>query len=247
LGAAPRTLENATFVINDPRDRSTTSPLFRQIAHARRVQCHESIARMTSNPDQMNKWQRMRAFWLSDHAIIRKALPNIYKIDDDIIRGGHPDAARLEKLKKAGVKSILNLRGDFDTIANGIEKRACDALDLKLSFVALRATALPGRSALLETIERLQDLPRPIFIHCKSGADRTALALVLYLVTFKGIDIKAARRTAFKFKYGHIRWSRARILHDFLDAFEHAAEKSGITLADWIAQEYDPKLIAIRR
>lgn len=202
---------------------------------------------MTSKPDKVNTWQGMRAFWLTDHAIIRKALPNIYRIDDDLIRGGHPDAARLAKLKKAGVKSILNLRGDVDTVANAIERRACKALGLKLSFVALRATALPDRSALLETIDRLRDLPRPIFVHCKSGADRTALALVLYLVTLKGVDVKTARRTAFRFKYGHIRWSRARVLHDFLDAYEDAAEKSGITLADWIAREYDPSLVAQRR
>jgi protein tyrosine phosphatase (PTP) superfamily phosphohydrolase (DUF442 family) len=186
------------------------------------------------------KLHMMRAFWISDHAAVRKLLPNIYEVDEGIIRGGHPDRARLKKLKNAGIKSILNLRGDFDTAPNIIEKAACAELDLGLAFVALRATAPPEPPQLLQAIDLLKNLPRPLFVHCKSGADRTALAMVLYLVIIKGIDIKVARRMCFKFKYGHIRWSKAKILHQFLDSYESAAERSPISLEEWIAKQYDP-------
>jgi len=185
----------------------------------------------------------MRAFWLTDHGIVRKVLPNIYKVDENMIRGGHPDRARLEMLKDAGVKAILNLRGDVDTVSNNLEKQVCTELGLPLVFVPLRATAAPASAPLLQTIALLRDLPRPFFVHCKSGADRTALAVVLYLVVIKGVDIQSARQEAFKLKYGHIRWSKARILHQFLDSYEGAAKQRPITLEDWIASEYHPDLL----
>lgn len=192
---------------------------------------------------QVDKLRMMRAFWLTDHGIIRKILPNTYEIDAHMIRGGHPDRARLVKLKDRGIKAILNLRGDFDTVSNNLEKQVCAELGLQLAFVPLRATAAPEVAPLLQTIAYLRDLPRPFFVHCKSGADRTALAVVLYLVAIKGVDIGTARRQAFKFKYGHIRWSKARILHRFLDAYEEAAKRAPIALEDWIASEYRPDLL----
>ena len=192
---------------------------------------------------QLETFRMMRAFWLTDHGIVRKVLPNIYKVDENMIRGGHPDRARLEMLKDAGVKAILNLRGDVDTVSNNLEKQVCTELGLPLVFVPLRATAAPASAPLLQTIALLRDLPRPFFVHCKSGADRTALAVVLYLVVIKGVDIQSARQEAFKLKYGHIRWSKARILHQFLDSYEGAAKRRPITLEDWIASEYHPDLL----
>ena len=192
---------------------------------------------------QVDKFRMMRAFWLTDHGIVRKILPNTYEIDADMIRGGHPDRARLVKLKERGVKAILNLRGDFDTVSNNLEKQVCAELGLQLAFVPLRATAAPEVAPLLQTIAYLRDLPRPFFVHCKSGADRTALAVVLYLVVIKGVDIQSARQETFKLKYGHIRWSKARILHQFLDSYEGAAKRRPITLEDWIASEYHPDLL----
>ena len=190
-----------------------------------------------------DKLHKMRAYWLSDHAIVRKILPNIYSVDEDMIRGGHPHRDRLKMLQDAGVQAILNLRGDFDTAANNLEKQVCAELGLRLDFVALRATALPERDALLQTIALLHDLPRPFFVHCKSGADRTALSVVLYLVIIKGVDIKTARQRAFKLKYGHIRWSKAQILHKFLDAYEAATQRAPISLEEWITSEYHPDQI----
>ena len=191
----------------------------------------------------VKKLRMMRAYWLSDHAIVRRILPNIYSVDENMIRGGHPHRDRLKMLQDKGVQAILNLRGDFDTVSNNLEKQVCAELGLRLDFVALRATALPKPDALLETIALLRYLPRPFFVHCKSGADRTALAVVLYLVVVKGVNIKTARQRAFNLKYGHLRWSKARVLHRFLDAYEAAAQQQPILFEEWITSEYDPDKI----
>lgn len=219
-----------------------TKPHDHHDAHPRKTPV-TSLRRSRVSHSQIEKFRMMRAFWLTDHGIVRKLLPNTYDIDAEMIRGGHPDRARLHKLKARGVKAILNLRGDFDTVSNTLEKQVCAELGLQLAFVPLRATAAPEVAPLLQTIACLRDLPRPFFVHCKSGADRTALAVVLYLVVIKGVDIGTARRQAFKLKYGHIRWSKARILHRFLDAYEAAAKRGPITLEDWIASEYHPDLL----
>lgn len=180
----------------------------------------------------------LRRYWWDDHAWLRALLPNFYKVDDDVYRSNHPGLRALRRARARGVRSVLSLRGDADITPNIIERDAAARLELDLRFIRMRTTILPARKALLELVHQLRVMPKPVLVHCKSGADRTGLAITIYLHVIKGQPIARARR-ALNWRYAHFSWGRAGIVHRLLDAYaaEHAA--TGIGFEEWVATRYD--------
>jgi protein tyrosine/serine phosphatase len=175
---------------------------------------------------------------MRDHAVLRAVLPNVYRVDQDVWRGAHPGRGQLARLKARGVATIVNLRGDADSVPNAVERAACAELGIPLHFLAMSAGKPPRPEALQELLMILRDAPKPLFLHCKSGSDRTALAVTLYRHVLRGVPMPEARR-AFSLRYGHNRWGKARVLHRFLDTYEAARDESGIGFEDWLAAAYD--------
>ncbi len=189
-------------------------------------------------PEDFPPFRRFWRYWMRDHASVRVVLPNTYRVDDDLWRGGHPGRGQLKRLKARGIRTILNLRGGGDTVANATERALCAELGLPILYLEMRASALPKREVLQDLLTLLREAPKPLFLHCKSGADRTALAVTLYLHVIRGLPLSKARR-AFSWRYGHIRWGKARALHQFLDAYAAAHDATGIGFEDWLANHYD--------
>lgn len=188
-------------------------------------------------------FHRFWQYWMRDHASVRVVLPNTYRVDADVWRGGHPGRGQLKRLKAQGIATILNLRGGHDTVSNATERALCAELDLPLLHLGMRATALPRREVLQDLLTLLREVPKPVFLHCKSGADRTALAVTLYLHVIKGQPLAEARR-AFSWRYGHIRRGKARPLHQFLDAYAAAQAETGIGFEEWLDRHYDPAALS---
>lgn len=190
--------------------------------------------------------RRVWAYWLRDHAALRAVLPNAYRVDEDLWRGAHPGRRQLARLRAAGVASVLNLRGGGNTVPNAEERAACDALGLPLHHLSMKASAPPPPEVVADLLTLLRGMPKPLFVHCKSGADRTALAVTLHLHVIRGLPLAEARR-AFSWRYGHVRWGKARVLHRFLDAYAAAHADTGIGFEDWLADVYDPASPRIAR
>jgi protein tyrosine/serine phosphatase len=174
-----------------------------------------------------------------DHAWVRLLVPNLYRIDEDLWRSNQPGRRRLMRMKTMGIRSVLSLRGDSFDAASLVEKDAAAEVGIPLDFVRMRAQKLPRPEVLLEAIAKVRDLPKPLLIHCKSGADRTGLMVTIYLHAIKGVPLGQARR-ALSWKYAHASWGRAGIVHTVLDAYAAAHDETGIGFEDWVATAYDP-------
>jgi len=117
-----------------------------------------------------------------------------------------------EKFDSFGIKSVLNLRGKnpgknwYDQELNTCATRNVRHYDIPLS--AGRDVSL---DRLNELVEILKTAPKPLLIHCKSGADRTALGAALYHLAIEG-EIPDVADDELTMWYGHIPFITPHVL-----------------------------------
>jgi protein tyrosine/serine phosphatase len=105
--------------------------------------------------------------------------------------------------ERYGIKTIVNLRGAnkaewYREEVAAARIQGIKLIDFKMS--AGKALTLDQNHAL---IALLREAPKPILIHCKSGADRTGLVSVIYLQQVAGIDEETAEGQL-SLRFGHI-------------------------------------------
>ena len=119
-------------------------------------------------------------------------------------RSAQPSGGDLDRwVAGTGIRSVINLRGEHVGMDWYDEELAASArLGLvHYDFAMSAGRALP-RPRAEELVALLRSAPKPVLIHCKSGADRTGLASALLLSTL-GQDEDAAE-AQISFRYGHI-------------------------------------------
>lgn len=178
-----------------------------------------------------------RKFYWQDHHILRNVWLNFDQVDDGVYRSNQPDVRRYRALQEFGIKSILNLRGEKPQPFYEVIEKSCTALGLNLYTVNdLRAHRAPLPERMIEVLDILNTVERPILMHCKSGADRTGLASMIYLMDRYGLSVEDTREQL-SAKYVHFRWSKTGILDLMMDEYEKVEHRIGIR--DWIETEYD--------
>lgn len=102
-----------------------------------------------------------------------------------------------------GIKSVLNLRGK-NPDAGWYQEEILAAQSLGLRHYDYGISA--GRDVADHDVEKILDIlreaPKPILIHCKSGADRTSLVAALYLFRLECRTAEEAERQL-SLWYGH--------------------------------------------
>lgn len=199
---------------------------------------HDKIETIDNLPPPPSTWGYILGFVWRDHAFVRFLYPNWHKVDKDLYRSAHPSPRRLRIAKRSGIQSVLSLRGKAANTPNVIEWHAAAQVDLPVEAVRMRAVSLPCPTTLLHLVTLLRDMPKPMLVHCKSGSDRTGLAVVLYLHVVRGLPLHEARR-ALSLRYGHWSFGSAGVMHRLLDAYGSAHVATGIEFEDWVRQNYD--------
>lgn len=121
-----------------------------------------------------------------------------------VYRSNQPDAAEIADYKERyGIKSIINLRGREEK-ARWYTQEIAAAKTLGLNHIDFGMSAsrelTPQEARQLTAI--LRDVPKPVLIHCRSGADRTGLASVIYLNRIANVDEDTAERQL-SIRFGH--------------------------------------------
>ncbi len=178
-----------------------------------------------------------RRYWLTDHGFLRAVWRNFHKLDNDVWRHNHPSPARLAQLKAMGAASVLSLRGPDNPLSK-MEAQACADAGLAFHAVPLRAMDLPKKQSLLDLLDALRDMPKPLVVHCKSGSDRTGLAATIYLHAIKGQPLAQARKQI-SVRYFHNPLGKARVVNHFLDTYARANATTGISFEDWARDTYN--------
>jgi protein tyrosine/serine phosphatase len=153
---------------------------------------------------------------------------NIHTVErGELYRSAQLDGPALEAvIRKDGIATVLNLRGaNPGTPWYAQELAATAAAGAAHLDLALSANRKPDEKTLRRLIEILHTAPRPLLIHCMSGADRSGLAAALYdLLEAHEPPGEAAEQLSFR--YGHFPWLTSR--SGAMDAtFWAVADKAG--------------------
>jgi hypothetical protein len=158
---------------------------------------------------------------------------NFYTIQEGILyRSAQPSGKQLfGVVQKYNIRSVINLRGaQRGESWYDIEKAVSDRLGLQRVDIEMSANRLPHRDDLIQLLDAYRDLPRPILIHCKAGADRTGEAAAIFAMD----HLKWSRRKAaaqLDPLFGHLR--------DFTPAKDYFIREV-YQGEDWARNTYDP-------
>ena len=122
-----------------------------------------------------------------------------------VYRSAQLDATALTKvIEQNGIKSILNLRGGHSSSGwYNAETNAARQLGVRYYDYELSASEELTDGQMNELVTMIGNAPKPLLIHCKSGADRTGLVGALYLYNFEGKSAEVASEEL-TLLYGHV-------------------------------------------
>ena len=143
-------------------------------------------------------------------------------MSERLYRGAQPRDGGLTKLRELGINTVINLRGaSARTRAQEAEARA---LGLNYFNVALPNWGRPQDSRVQRILEIIAAPENGrVFIHCRTGVDRTGTIVALYRMTHEGWSTSDALAEAERSGMHRIQfWMR-----DYVEDYGDRLEKQG--------------------
>lgn len=108
-------------------------------------------------------------------------VPNFATVEPGLYRGGQPSELGFEELSRRGVKTVINLRDDAWPNERQIVEQA------GMNYVRIGTNAAYVEPAKIDQcLAQITSAPRPIFVHCRQGRDRTGLEIAVYRIVMQG-------------------------------------------------------------
>jgi protein tyrosine/serine phosphatase len=152
-------------------------------------------------------------------SITAAEIPNFHRVDSNLYRGARPRESEevYLKLARLGIRSILNLEREAEagrerSLVELVNPRLSNQGSPRLEFISFPIggslkSFVTGWAhlRLRELFKRLGQAPKPIFLHCHYGKDRTGAVVIVYKLRLKQANsleesYQEARR------YGFGRW-----------------------------------------
>jgi tyrosine-protein phosphatase SIW14 len=106
-------------------------------------------------------------------------VPNAGKISEVLLRGAQPSTQGLVELKKLGVTTIVDLRGNRGPVAR--ERALAESLGMRFIDIPVNGGSPPANAQVAEFLKLFQQAePQKIFVHCYFGSDRTGVMVAAY-------------------------------------------------------------------
>jgi protein tyrosine phosphatase (PTP) superfamily phosphohydrolase (DUF442 family) len=174
-----------------------------------------------------------------DHGIFRMLYVNKHRLSPKAWRSAQPAPHQIRRFADAGIRTIVNLRGERDCGSYWLERRACERLGVKLVNFQIRSRAAPTRGELYGAKRLFDEIEYPMLMHCKSGADRAGLMSVLYRFVHEGEPLEQAKKEL-SLRYGHIRQAHTGILDYFFERYLADNALRPMPFFEWVDTVYDP-------
>jgi protein tyrosine phosphatase (PTP) superfamily phosphohydrolase (DUF442 family) len=112
-------------------------------------------------------------------------IPNGGKITAVLYRGAQPREQGLSELKKLGITTIIDLRGE-DAEKIRWERRTAESLGMRFVNIPVSGWSPPTDEQVVQFLSLVRSDPaQKIFVHCRFGDDRTGVFVAAYRMTFE--------------------------------------------------------------
>lgn len=187
--------------------------------------------------------QRLGAWWrmlFGDYAVFRWFFNLRREFAPGVYRSGHPMPYQLRRAARDGVKTVLSLRTpDPQLASNRLEWDAARRCGMRVVHLPLASREAPFPAEILGLVAAFQQLDHPLWIHCKSGADRVGFAAAVYRLAVLHRPISDARRELRFWWHGHVRQARTGILDAVLRCYAQANARRPVDFVAWVRSSYD--------
>lgn len=143
-------------------------------------------------------------------------VPNSGKINEHLYRGAQPRDPGLLALKKLGITTIVNLRGE-DPERFGWEEKRAESLGIRFIHIPVPGWSPPTNEQIAQFLSIFRDRPEEkVFVHCRFGDDRTGVFVASYRMAFEKLPADQALREMYHFGFnGFWHPSMAAYVRDF--------------------------------
>lgn len=114
----------------------------------------------------------------------------IRKINNELTIAPQLTLEQLNQIAQEGFKSVLNLRSPDETGFLSSEQQQAESLGLFYVNIPVNLEAI-NDDVITEVIKQINQLPKPIVVHCDSGIRAAALVLI-YIDTQQGATLEQA-------------------------------------------------------
>jgi tyrosine-protein phosphatase SIW14 len=162
---------------------------------------------------------------------------NAGKVSEMLLRGAQPSAQGLAELKKLGVTTIVDLRGNSGPVA--WERAQAESLGMRFVNIPVLGWSAPDDAKVALFLKVVQQDPtQKIFIHCYFGEDRTGVMVATYRIAQQNwtSEQAAAEMDSFGFHYhlyramkSYVRKFPARFAANPVFAPLHASTATALT------------------
>jgi len=127
-------------------------------------------------------------------------IKNFAKVDEYLYRGAQPKPEGIEDLKKLGIVTIVDLRGERRGLMEK-ERAHAESLGMRLVHIPGTGWTAPRDEQIAQFFALVSERPRrKIFIHCWFGGDRDGMFVAAYRIAFDGWT---AEETIYEMKAFH--------------------------------------------
>jgi tyrosine-protein phosphatase SIW14 len=143
-------------------------------------------------------------------------VPNSGKINDHLYRGAQPRDPGLLELKKLGITTIVNLRGE-DPETFGWEEKKAESLGIRFVHIPVEGWSPPTNEQVAQFLSLFRDnAQEKVFVHCRYGDDRTGVFVASYRMAFEKLPPDQALKEMYYFGFnGAWHPSMAAFVRDF--------------------------------
>jgi tyrosine-protein phosphatase SIW14 len=113
-------------------------------------------------------------------------LPNGGKVNEVLFRGAQPRLEGFEQLKKLGITTIVDLRGE-DPAKREWERKQAEALGIRFVNIPVSGWSPPSNEQVAQFLSLFAvDRGQKVFLHCRFGDDRTGVFVATYRMALEG-------------------------------------------------------------